>query len=144
MTTPDRDLPPYDVARILRAPFPERVRLVCQNWASRVNPNPFIVLVMYWTKYLLLFVGGWAFFVSFSAEYPGFGSPDAWAFTHVAFQKALLWALFYESAGFGCSSGPMNGRIVPPSPFPRSNVSFARSDAVRNFPVSFRSSAWYL
>ena len=114
MTTPEPDLPPYDVQRILAAPFPERVRLVCRTWAARVDPNPFIVLVMYWTKYLFLFVGGWAFFVSLSADYPGFGAPGAWAFTTVAFKKAILWAIFYESTGVGCSMGPMNGRIMPP------------------------------
>jgi hypothetical protein len=108
------DLPPYEPARILGAPFPERVRLVCRTWASQVNPNPPSVLVMYWTKYLLLFVGGWAFFVSFSAGYPGFTSPGAWAFTEVAFQKAILWAIFYELVGFGCGSGPMNARFNPP------------------------------
>ncbi len=62
-TQPDLDPPPYDPERILSAPFPERVRLVCRTWASQVNPNPFIVLVMYWAKYLLLFAGGWAFFL---------------------------------------------------------------------------------
>jgi hypothetical protein len=69
---------------------------------------------MYWAKYLLLFIGGWAFFLSFSAGYPGFLSPGAWAFTPIAFQKAMLWAIFYELAGFGCGSGPMNGRFSPP------------------------------
>lgn len=108
------DLPPYEPARLLAAPFPERVRLVCRTWASQVFPNPPIVLVMYWLKYLLLFVGGWAFFVSFSAGYPGFMHPGEWAFTGVAFQKAILWAIVYEIMGFGCSSGPMNARFKPP------------------------------
>jgi len=108
------DLPPYDPQRVLAAPFPERVRLVCRTWASQVHPNPLIVVAMYWAKYLLLFVGGWAFFVSFSAGYPGFRSPGGWAFMPVAFQKAVLWAIFYELAGFGCGSGPMNGRFSPP------------------------------
>ena len=112
-TSAGPDLPPYDPARILAAPFPERVRLVCRTWASQVNPNPPIVLVMYWTKYLLLFVGGWAFFVSFSAGYPGFGS-SGWAFTAVAFHKAILWSIFYELMGFGCGMGPMNARFNPP------------------------------
>ena len=113
-TAPDLDLPPYDNQRILEATFSEQVRLACVTWASRINPNPFIVLVMYWAKYILLFVGGWAFFVSFSEGYAGFTSPGAWAFTQVAFAKAILWAILYESTGFGCSSGPMNGRISPP------------------------------
>jgi len=106
VTTLDADLPPYEPARILAAPFPERVRLVCRTWASQVNPTPFIVLVLYWTKYAVLFIGGWAFFVSLSRDASMFGA--------TAFQKAILWALVYESAGFGCSSGPMNGRFSPP------------------------------
>jgi hypothetical protein len=114
MTGADSDLPPYEPERILSAPFPERVRLVCRTWASQVAPTPFSVIVMYWTKYLLFFVGGWAFFVSFNADYPGFSSPAAWSFTLAAFQKAILWALFYEIAGLGCSSGPMNARFIPP------------------------------
>ena len=114
MIAADSDLPPYEPERILSAPFPERVRLVCRTWAAQVNPNPFIILVMYWAKYLLFFIGGWAFFVSFNAGYPGVASPGEWAFTSAAFQKAILWAMFYEIAGLGCSSGPMNARFIPP------------------------------
>jgi hypothetical protein len=90
---------------MLNAPFPERVRLVCRSWAAQVAPNPLIVLGLYWAKYLLLFAGGWAFFVWLSDEGP---------FSAVAFHKAILWAIVYESAGFGCSMGPMNGRFRPP------------------------------
>jgi hypothetical protein len=108
------DLPPYDPERLLVAPFPERVRLVCRTWASQIQPTPPVVLAIYWAKYLLLFFGGWALFVSFSADYPGFASPGKWAFMEVAFQKALLWAILYELAGFGCGAGPMNGRFSPP------------------------------
>jgi len=114
VTAPLDDLPPYEPARLLSAPFPERVRLICRTWASQVFPNPPIVLVMYWLKYLLLFLGGWAFFVSFSAGYPGFLHPIGWAFMPTAFQKLIVWAIFYEIAGFGCSSGPMNARFKPP------------------------------
>src|SRR3970040_1094032 len=103
-TNADLDPPPYAPQRLLTAPFPERVRLVCRTWASQVHPPPFLVIAMYWAKDALLFVGGWAFFVSFSAGYPGLGSPGAWAFTAVAFQKAMLWAIFYEMTGFGCGS----------------------------------------
>ncbi len=112
MTTAAPDLPPYEPERILGAPFPERVRLVCRTWASQVNPNPPIVLILYWAKYVFLYAGGWAFWVSFSAGYPGFFGD--WAFTAVAFQKAVVWSIFYELAGFGCSSGPMNARFKPP------------------------------
>jgi hypothetical protein len=108
------DLPPYDPQRLLAAPFPERVRLVCRTWASQVSPTPRLVMAMYWAKYIFFYAGGWAFFVSFSAGYPGFLSPGEWAFTAVAFHKAVLWSIFYELMGFGCGMGPMNARFDPP------------------------------
>jgi hypothetical protein len=108
------DQPPYDPQRLLSAPFPERVRMVCRTWAAQVAPTPMIVMAMYWAKYLIFFIGGWAFFQSFSAGYPGFSSPGGWAFTLTAFQKAVLWAIFYELTGLGCGSGPMNARFNPP------------------------------
>jgi hypothetical protein len=114
MAIREADLPPYPIEDLLAAPFPQRIRLVCRSWASQLNPTPPAVLAGYWLKYLLLFIGGWAFFCSFSADYPGFFSFRAWAFSDAAFHKAIAWALFYESAGFGCSSGPMNGRFWPP------------------------------
>lgn len=112
MATESTDFPPYPPERILGAPFAERVRLACRTWASQVAPNPFIVLIMYWAKYILLFAGGWAFWVSFSRDYPGF--TGSWAFTDDAFKKAMVWAMLYEILGLGCSSGPMNARFKPP------------------------------
>ena len=113
MTASAPDLPPYAPSRLLSAPFPERVRLVCRTWASQVSPNPAVVMAMYWAKYLFLYAGGWALWVSFSAGYPGFFSTE-WIFSDVAFQKFVIWSMLYESLGLGCSSGPMNGRFKPP------------------------------
>ena len=113
MPTADSDLPPYEPERILSAPFPERVRLVCRTWAAQVNPNQPVVLAMYWAKYLFVFFGVWAFFNSFNADYAGFTSPLEWAFSATAFKKAVAWAIFYELTGLGCSWGPMNARFKP-------------------------------
>src|SRR5215470_19173363 len=110
----DADLPPYEPARLLGAAFPERVRLVCRSFAAQAHPTPRVVMAMYWAKYFVLYVGGWAFFVSRSAGYPGFASSGAWAFTTTAFEKAILWSIFYELVGFGCGMGPMNARFNPP------------------------------
>lgn len=114
MPIDENAVPPYPVRDVLAQPFAERLRLVCKTWASQVYGTPFPVYAGYWLKYLLLYAGGWAFFCSFT---PGMGSPLAigsWAFTAIAFQKAVLWSLCYESLGIGCSSGPMTGRIWPP------------------------------
>ena len=112
MPIAETDLPPYDTGEVLALPFPERLRLICRTWASQVYATPFVVVSMYWVKYFLLFIGGWAFWCSFSESYTGFFSN--WMFTAEAFHRAIVWGLFYESAGFGCSSGPMNARFKPP------------------------------
>ncbi len=70
-------------------------------------------MALYWTKYLFVYIGGWALFQMFNANYPGFTSPLEWAFTGTAFQKAVVWSIFYELTGIGCGWGPMNGRFKP-------------------------------
>ena len=65
MTSAASDLPPFDVGRMRAAPFPARVRMVCQSWAAQVAPNPRLVMALYWAKYLFVYAGGWALFVSF-------------------------------------------------------------------------------
>ena len=112
MTTGHADLPPYDPQRIVSAPFPERVRLACVTWAN-ASPNLPIVMALYWAKYFFPLIGGWAFWCSFNAGYPGFFSVGEWAFSNDAFKKAIVWSTFWELAGFGCGWGPMNARFDP-------------------------------
>ncbi len=112
MTTAHADLPPYDPRRILDAPFPERVRLVCRTWANS-SPNRPSVMALYWAKYLFVLIGAWAFWCSFNADYPGFFAIGDWAFTNEAFKKAMVWSMCWELFGFGCGWGPMNARFDP-------------------------------
>jgi hypothetical protein len=112
MTAGHADLPPYDPQRIVSAPFPERVRLACVTWAN-ASPNLPSVMALYWFKYFFGLIGGWAFWCSFNAGYPGFFSLGEWAFANDAFKKAMLWSTFWELAGFGCGWGPMNARFDP-------------------------------
>jgi len=114
MPIAEGDLPPYPVHEVLAKPFPERMRLVARTWAAQIQPNSRAILGLYWLKYFLIFIGGWAFFCSFDADHPGFSSVGAWAFSRDAFRKAIAWSMFYELLGLGCSMGPMNGRFWPP------------------------------
>ena len=112
MNHSESDLPPYDPERLLAAPFSERVRLACRTWANS-SPNQPRVMALYWFKYFVLLIGGWALWVSLNADYPGLTSPLEWAFTADAFKKAVVWSIFYELIGFGCGWGPMNARFKP-------------------------------
>lgn len=104
------DLPPYDPARVVNAPFPERVRLACRTWANS-SPNRPSVMALYWGKYFFVLIGAWAFWCSFNAGYPGFFRFAEWTFTNEAFEKAMVWSMCWELFGFGCGWGPMNARF---------------------------------
>jgi hypothetical protein len=106
--------PPYDPYEWQKLPFPEKCRLVCQAWALQGYGAPIPVYAVYVVKILLIYIGGWAFFCSFT---PGLGnvlSISSWWFEPVAFQKALLWSMAYEGLGLGCGSGHLTGRYFPP------------------------------
>ncbi len=115
IATPDSDLPPYDPARILDAPFSGEGPARVSDLGVPGEPQPVRrgrsctgrnTSSSTW-------VGGRSSCRSTRAT-RGSASPGEWAFTAIAFQKAILWSILYEIAGFGCSMGPMNARFKPP------------------------------
>jgi len=106
-------LPPYDPLEWGKKAFPEKSRMVCEAWAMQGYGTPLGVYLVYAVK-VLLYVGGWLFFCRFT---PGMGSLAniaSWWLEPEAFKKAILWSLLFEVLGFGCGSGPLTGRYVPP------------------------------
>jgi hypothetical protein len=105
--------PPYDPLVWEKKPFAEKSRMVCQAWALQGYGAPPASLVLYGLK-LLLYVGGWIFFCSFT---PGLGDVrhiGMWWLEPIAFQKAIVWSMLFEGLGLGCGSGPLTGRYFPP------------------------------
>ena len=101
--------PPYDALEWEKLPFPERCRLVCQAWAVQGYGSPLSVTLVYALK-AGLFIAAWFGFCALSPSLDGPG----WWLEPLAFQKAILWSLCFESLGFGCGSGPLTGRYLPP------------------------------
>ena len=105
--------PPYDPLAWSKLPLAERGRMVCEAWALQVYGTPPAVHVVYLVK-ILLYVGGW---IAWCGTTPGLGSLatiDRWWLEPIAFQKAILWSALFEGLGFGCGSGPLTGRYLPP------------------------------
>ena len=102
--------PPHAPEDVINAPFPERVRMVCQN-AANSSPNRPSLMALYWGKYFFVLIGIWAFWCSFNAGYTGFFNFADWTFTNEAFKKAMVWSMCWELFGFGCGWGPMNARF---------------------------------
>lgn len=102
-----------DPASWARRDFTERVRAACEAYVLGGMGYPAVAYLFHAVK-LLLLVAGWMFFCSFT---PGLGNPrdvGAWMFQDVAFQKAFVWGVLFEVAGFGCMSGPLGLKIWPP------------------------------
>jgi hypothetical protein len=103
---------PYDVMEWLQKPFAERLKMINQAWAIQGYGSPPLVYMFYLLK-IFGYIAGWVWFCSFT---PGMGSWSdfSWAWSPVAFQKAIAWSALFEVLGFGCGSGPLTARFVPP------------------------------
>lgn len=106
-------VPAYDAIEWSQQPFAERARLACESFALQGLGSPSSVYFFYGLK-IVLYVAGWWLFCSFTPGAGSLGSIDKWAFTAVAFEKAILWSMLFEGLGLGCGSGPLTARYVPP------------------------------
>ena len=105
--------PPYDPLEWEKKPFPERCRLVCQAWALQGYGSPVSVVLAYALKVVLL-GAAWFGFCAVSPALGPLSEVARWWLEPLAFQKAILWSLCFESLGLGCGSGPLTGRYLPP------------------------------
>lgn len=93
--------------------FTERVKLASAEYILRGLNYPSAVYLFHAVKIAALFAG-WVYFAGFT---PGLGSWSdlgSWMFHPTAFQKAFIWAMTFEVLGFGCMSGPLGLRLIPP------------------------------
>jgi hypothetical protein len=108
-------IPEYDPIAARKLPFAEQARLVCKAWALEGYGSPLSAYLFYLLK-IGLYIWAWAAFCSFSggAWMGDVSAMGTWMFTPVAFQKAILWSMLFEVLGFGCGSGPLTARYLPP------------------------------
>jgi hypothetical protein len=105
--------PPYDPLEWAKRPFAEKSRLVCSAWAMQGYGTPIAVYFLYLFK-IALYVYGWLFFCSFTPGMERATEIAQWWLRPEAFQKAILWSMWFEIVGLGCGSGPLTGRYLPP------------------------------
>lgn len=105
--------PPYDPLVWVEQPLEPRGQQVCQAWALQGYGAPIPVYVAYALK-VVGYVAAWMFFCSFTPGLGGYADIASWWLNPIAFQKAVTFSLFFEVLGFGCGSGPLTGRYLPP------------------------------
>ncbi len=104
---------PYDPLEWAQKPLGERGRMSCEAWALQGYGTPLAVFLFYGIK-IALYLGGWVLFCSTSPALGGPSTITSWWLHPVAFQKAIVWSMLFEVLGFGCGSGPLTGRYLPP------------------------------
>ncbi len=104
---------PYDGIEWCKLPFAERGRMACEAWALDGYGTPIAAYAFYALK-MALYIGGWAGLCSLSPSLGSLTEIGSWWLEPLAFQKAVLWSLVFEGTGFGCGSGPLTGRYLPP------------------------------
>ncbi len=104
---------PYDPLEWEQLPLPEKLKWVCRAWVVQGYGTPVAIYGAYGLK-VAGYVGGWLFFCSVSAQLGPLSEIEQWWSHSVAFEKAILWSLLFEVMGFGCGSGPLTGRYLPP------------------------------
>ena len=105
--------PPWDALEWEKRPFAERCKLACEAWALQGYGSPLSVVLAYVLKVGLLFAA-WLVFCGASPSLGSVAELGRWWLEPLAFQKAILWCLCFESLGLGCGSGPLTGRYLPP------------------------------
>jgi len=110
-TTPTQ--PDFDLTEWARLPYGQRLRLMCDAWAMQGFGAPGVAYAFYVLK-LLLYAGGFLLFTATTPGLGGLGSIGSWWSAPIAFEKAVVWTLLFEAVGFGCASGPLTGRYMPP------------------------------
>lgn len=105
--------PPYDPLQWAALPFGKKWRLVCQAWAMQGYGSPLGIFVVYALK-VGLYIGLWSVFCATTPGLGGLARLSEWWLHPIAFQKAILFSMLFESLGFGCGSGPLTGRYFPP------------------------------
>ena len=87
--------------------------MVCQAWALQGYGAPLTIYGLYLLK-IFFFVLAWGLFCVLPLDGVRLWDLSAWVFEATSFQKAILWSMAYECLGFGCGSGPLTGRYLPP------------------------------
>ncbi|OBG30854.1 hypothetical protein A5672_01615 [Mycobacterium alsense] len=90
-----------------------RLRIVTRHWAEHGFGTPYAVYLLYALK-IGLYVAAPAAIISLTPGLGGLGRIGDWWTQPIVYQKFIVFTLLFEVLGFGCGSGPLTGRFMPP------------------------------
>ncbi len=105
--------PDFDISEWRQRPLLRRIRPLVVDWVENGFGSPYSVYLLYIVKMVAYAFGA----VAVAAATPGLGSISdfgSWWTEPIFYQKVIVYTLLFEVLGFGCASGPLTFRFVPP------------------------------
>jgi hypothetical protein len=107
------ELPDVDPDTWQSLPRATRLQIVTRHWAEHGFGTPYAVYLLYAIK-IALYVAVPAAIISLTPGLGGLGHIGDWWTQPIVYQKFVVFTLLFEVLGFGCGSGPLTGRFLPP------------------------------
>jgi Transmembrane protein of unknown function (DUF3556) len=107
------ELPDVDPDTWQAQPRSTRLQIVTRHWAEHGFGTPYAVYLLYLIK-IALYVAVPAAIISLTPGLGGLGRIGDWWTQPIVYQKFIVFTLLFEVLGFGCGSGPLTGRFMPP------------------------------
>jgi hypothetical protein len=106
-------LPDVDHETWPTLPRATRLQIVTRHWAEHGFGTPYAVYLLYLIK-IVLYVAVPAAIISLTPGLGGLSDIGDWWTQPIVYQKFIIFTLLFEVTGFGCGSGPLTGRFMPP------------------------------
>ena len=107
------ELPDVDPDTWQAQPRAARLQVVTRHWAEHGFGTPYAVYLLYLLK-IALYVAAPAAIISLTPGLGGLGHIGDWWTQPIVYEKFIVFTLLFEVLGFGCGSGPLTGRFMPP------------------------------
>jgi hypothetical protein len=107
------ELPDVDPDTWQTRPRATRLQIVTRHWAEHGFGTPYAVYLLYLIK-IALYIAAPAAIISLTPGLGGLGRIGDWWTQPIVYQKVIIFTLLFEVLGFGCGSGPLTGRFMPP------------------------------
>ena len=107
------DLPDVDPDTWQTLPRATRLQVVTRHWVEHGFGTPYGAYLLYLIK-IGLYVAAPAAIISLTPGLGGLGRIGDWWTQPIVYQKVIIFTLLFEVLGFGCGSGPLTGRFMPP------------------------------
>ena len=107
------ELPDVDPDTWLTLPRATRLQVVTRHWVEHGFGTPYGAYLLYLIK-IGLYIAVPAAIISLTPGLGGLGRIADWWTQPIVYQKVIIFTLLFEVLGFGCGSGPLTGRFMPP------------------------------